>query len=211
MRRDPSSRALLRRAFATGIVAGGIVLAAAGSGCGSRGPLDDTPFPLALDAGADVSSTADASSVNAKSRDSGLEAGSIAACGVCVLSTCSTTVIQCIQSASCISVFQCVASTCIGLGGARDGGAAGGGLNTGCLLGCIEKDPQALVDLLAILKCVSGDCGPDCGSALGSLGSLGGLGGLGGGGGGGHAEARAFSEVFAPWPEVLPAPATENR
>ncbi len=186
-------------------------------GCGSRGPLDDAPSYV-LDGGVEASASleAGAAETGSKVRDSGFEAGTIAACGVCVIETCTPTIVQCIQTASCVSVLQCAATKCLGLGsllagsrGQSEGGApTGGGLSLTCLLGCIGSDPQGVLDLLGVVKCVTGDCASDCGSLLGGLGNLGGLGGLGGGGGGHReatpeVEAEAFAQVFSPWPELM--------
>lgn len=198
----------------------GTLLAALG-GCGSRGPLDLTGPTATADASAADGATAIDAGPEAGSprRDSGFEAGTVAACGVCVAETCTPAVVTCIQSPACVGILQCAATRCLGLGGVggvggRDSGAPrpGGGLNLGCVLACAGSDPQGILDLLGVVRCVTADCGPDCGSLLGGLGGLAGLGGGGGGRGGVPAgappatpedEARAFQEAFAPWPEIF--------
>jgi hypothetical protein len=194
---------------AAALGAGAVIVTVIVSGCGSRGPLDDTSV-VTLDATAEAAPVPSDATVDAP-RDSGLEAG-LAACGVCVLSSCSPAIIRCLESSSCLGVFQCVFTTCLALpnpspgpsdasGDAEGGGGGGGGggLDTGCLLGCAASDPGGVLQVLALFQCVSGTCGGACGSVLGGLGGLGGFPGLPGGG---RERERAFAEIFAPWPEL---------
>jgi hypothetical protein len=80
-----------------------------------------------------------------------------------------------------------------------------------CLLQCAGEDPAGALGMLSIVKCITGQCGQDCGSVLGGLGGLGGFGGSGGsssGGGGKGSSPEAFREIFSPWPELF-SPATQ--
>src|SRR5688572_24711426 len=96
------------------LVFGGALAGITMSACGSRGPLDDDPYP---DANADVV-TPDVeveAAVDAKpdAVDAGREGG-IINCGICLFDQCTPTILECVQSPPCQQVFQCVISTCVG-------------------------------------------------------------------------------------------------
>src|SRR5690606_8726684 len=95
-----------------------------------------------------------------------LEAG-IAACGICILSTCAPAITSCLEAASCRAVFECVTTTCLGIGGSPDAEAGSGpDLDPVCLLGCAARDPAGALQVLGVLGCLTGDCGPACGPLL---------------------------------------------
>lgn len=194
-----------RRFGAVAAVAGS--LAASIGGCGSRGPLDDSPFVTGSDASIATDAGPESSQVDAALDASAVDAGggSAVACGICVISTCGSTILSCVQDEACRAVFQCVATTCLG------GGSGGGGLDSTCLFKCAGNDPAGALGVLSTFQCLTGDCGTDCRSVLDGLGRLlpgGSVPGGGGPGGGGRDEResvdpRAFAEVFAPWPELF--------
>jgi hypothetical protein len=115
-----------------------------------------------------------------------------------VFRECGQTALQCVQSTSCRTVFQCVATTCLS-----------GGLNPQCLFKCAGSDPSGALAALSVFTCVTGSCGSDCTAVLGALGGLGGGGGFGGGGG--KREQREFEQLFSPWPELLTPVDQETR
>lgn len=201
MRREPTS-ALSR--LASGVVLASVAATVALGGCGSRGPLDDTP--LAVDAGVDAESLR-AAQTDAGPADGGREASAVVACGSCVLGSCGSTILECVREPACRTVFQCVATTCLG-------GGSGGGLNPRCLLNCATEAPEGAAGVLELFTCLTGTCGPECGTILGQLGGgLGGAGGLGGGGGGkgpGGIDRDALHDILAPWPELVVSPAPKG-
>src|SRR5262249_29905458 len=81
--RAPSCYAVCGRLAVRGLFLGGTALALV-LGCGSRGPLDDSPFEHQLDAG-----SADAIADAGTEADAGPKLSGLPACGVCILSTCS--------------------------------------------------------------------------------------------------------------------------
>ena len=162
------------------LASGGVLAVAVLDGCGSRGPLDDTPF-FAADATTEAAEAAlepDVVAEAAPALDARPESGGPLACGACVFTTCGQAILGCFQSAGCRTVFQCVTQSCLG--------GAAGGLNPICLFQCAGGDPSGALDVLSVFQCVTGQCGPDCGEVLGALGGLGG----GGGGGGRDAGSR---------------------
>jgi hypothetical protein len=179
--------------------------------CGSRGPLDDTGAGVASqDASADALANVDAQSLVDAAVP--VEAGPLQ-CAGCVLTTCGQSIVSCLGDSACLGVFQCITTTCLGLGavtdaGRRDGGGGGGGglggllggggsgLNVSCLLGCAGKNPAGAIAVLGIFSCVTGTCGGQCGSLLGGLGNLGGLGALGGLLGGGSSSGGKGLPAF---------------
>src|SRR5262245_26665205 len=96
MRRDPSRF----RRLAVALVAGGSAFAVALAGCGSRGPLDDTPI---ADGASEVSPDAAVTTDTGLGR--GRDAGGPAACGACLVTTCSQAIFGCLQSSSCRAVL----------------------------------------------------------------------------------------------------------
>lgn len=189
MRRQPCS---LPRMLTCLFLAGAFATVAL-VGCGSRGPLDDDATSVTLDAAVDSEPIVDAATEDGLS-DAGRrrDAGPVA-CGMCVISTCGDMILSCLQSAACRSVFQCVATNCLGGGG---GGGGGGGLSPLCMFECAGDDPSGALGVRSIFRCITGPCGADCGSVLG------GLGGGGGGRGGAKGLPGAFREIFSPWPEL---------
>lgn len=197
------------------------------NGCGSRGPLDDTPVPdAALD---DVEAASDADVADAR-----LEAG-IIACGACLVQSCGQQIFGCIQAPACRTILQCVTTECLG------GGGGSGGINAGCIFKCAGNDPSGALGVVNIFQCITGECGSDCAPVLANLGGgLGGRrdggaprdsggprpdsggpppdgggldgGGLGAGGNGNGAQgAEAFEQIFSAWPELSSAFATTER
>lgn len=174
------------------------------SGCGSRGPLDDTPAATLADASPPIVDGAvdtDAGDDAAAPEDASREASTVA-CGACVLTTCGQTIFACLQDEACRTVFQCVATTCL---------AGGDGANPTCIFGCASGNPAGALGVLGVFQCVSRDCGGDCGPLLAGLGNL-----PGGGSGFSSADERAsaatprvpvdreaFAEVFSRWPALL--------
>ena len=186
----------LRSAFT--VLPAGIVMAA----CGSRGPLDDDVevVYLVADAGQDVTAAADvgagadtgggtpdsSSSTDAQADTGrrmpppGMDGGIIDIdtgipvlnCGLCVVQQCGSQVLGCIESPTCQTTLQCVATMCL----------AGGTPSPTCILQC-GGDAATLLQLVQIFTCITGSCGTSCLSLVGGLG--GGGGGLPGGGGGG--------------------------
>jgi len=193
------------------------------SACGSRGPLDDEPYPDASGdvVTADVEVEAASDGAADANRDAGREAGGFVACGVCLFDQCSQPILNCVQSPPCQAVFQCVVTTCLG----------SGGLNPSCLFQCGQGDLSGALQALTVFQCVTGKCGPDCTSVLGLLGGLGGGGSSSGGsssggsssggsssggsssgavGDGGisdsgvkNAKNAAFKSAFSRWPELV--------
>jgi hypothetical protein len=195
MSRARTSIRLSATLSATLSMCGALVLA-----CGSRGPLDDTP-ELADAGAADVVTTdvveEPAPVVDAGPPDAPREAG-ILQCGTCLVGTCSTEILGCIQSAPCRDTLLCVVQDC------------GGKVDLACLGKC-ATDTAATLKIFSIFQCVTKDCGPECGDLLGGL--LGG--GLPGGGGGGGKDGKdgkdgkamtPIARAFASFPELASRP-----
>ena len=165
----------------TGIagIAGGVVFVVGSTlvaACGARGPLDSDPLPEAGAPDVVVVDAADAEPPvpDAAVVDAAPEGGSIIECGSCLITECSGGIIECVQTPACRQTLQCVVGDCL---------ASGGTPSPACLFTCASGDVGGALKIFQIFQCVTGKCGPDCGSVLSGL--LGGLGGLGGGGGGG--------------------------
>jgi hypothetical protein len=149
--------------------------------CGSRGPLDEPEFvDVTSDSGAPEGGTGDGGGLGADASDGGMsvdasrDANTPIDCAVCIGQSCSNTILACVTSLSCLSTVQCVFGGCL----------SNGQVNPSCALGCTgDSGPSGLLDVLAILECVTQACGANCDSLLAGLGA--GLGGGGGGGGGG--------------------------
>lgn len=238
MRRDPSlSKApgisLAGRAFAAALGTA-VVVAALLSGCGSRGPLDDSSvLDAGLEAEVGTEAAVEAAAVPIDASPEG--GGGVVACGTCILSTCGQKLLGCIQSAACRRVLQCVATQCLG----RD---SAGGLNPRCLFDCAGTDAQGALEVVEIFQCVTGECGSDCSSLLGALltdspgqPDGGGRSAGGGSGGGGDAEevaksrraagswtplegsggndpaGKALAPLFSAWPELSSAQSYDGR
>ncbi|MDB4944971.1 MAG: hypothetical protein JWP97_4505 [Labilithrix sp.] len=150
--------------------------------CGSRGPLDDDgPVVSTLDSGALPADAADAGELPSDAatpedgaghdgggpdggktdggHDAGAEGGTIVDCGSCLVGSCGTQILACVQSPSCRTTLQCVASTCL----------SGGTPNLGCVLGCAAGDLAGALQIFQVFQCATGTCGSDCGAVLGSL------------------------------------------
>lgn len=204
MRRVPATSPLVR--LIAGALGVGAILAAAPS-CGSRGPLDDEASSAGADASADVngggasvdgSSTTpvtDASKPDASPADAGKEGGTIIDCAQCLVQECQSSIVACVQSASCRQTFQCVITDCL----------SGGSPNPACLLQCASGDPKGALQVFQVFQCVTGTCGPDCSTLLGTI-----LGALGGGAkdaGAPKADAGKkpipkIAAAFSAWPEL---------
>lgn len=140
-------------------------VAVTAAACGSRGPLDDTPYGGG--AGPDASTSADASPTptpiplpldgGADGR-TGPDLPPIVDCGLCLASECGQPILACVTNPTCQQAFQCVLTTC------------GAALDPACILGCAKTSPAGALQLLSIFQCVTGKCGPDCGEVLGQLG-----------------------------------------
>lgn len=217
-RRESSLRARPRR---LGVPAGlgSLALAAlVGTACGSRGPLDDTPF-AAPDASVDAAPTAAPSAPPAIPEAGppvpiGPDLPPIVDCGLCLAQQCGQPILGCVTDPSCQRAFQCVLSTC------------GGKFDPTCVLQCAKTEPQGALKLLSIFGCITGQCGEDCTDILSQLG--GGIPGIpgtpgtpvdagrrdGGGRDGGPSFApdtpatpehgrEALERAFSAWPELV--------
>jgi hypothetical protein len=167
------------------LFASALMMALTAAACGSRGPLDvDVVQPVASpsnDAGSNNPiNVVDASGPeNPAPVDSGpqgqadaralVEAG-LLTCGTCVAQQCGTQIFTCIQDTTCRTELQCIATTCL----AGDAGGGGGTGNLGCFTKC-AGGVAGLATLLPIITCITQQCGPDCGGALGGVPGLGGM------------------------------------
>ena len=144
--------------------------------CGARGPLDDDGPLVSADAATTDGPTSltdadlpdasiDGPSLRDAEPDAASEGGSIIDCGQCVIGTCGTSILMCLQSTGCRTTLQCVATTCL----------SGGTPDLACVVGCAAGDLSGALEIFQVFQCVTGTCGSDCGSVLGGL--LGGLGG----------------------------------
>jgi hypothetical protein len=141
--------------------------------CGIRGPLDVDPAGGADDDDDDggATSSPEASTGTAESdaaaeaaappiADAGREAEAAAPgplqCAGCLLGSCGEGVIACLTDQACRDTFQCVVTDCL---------AGGGGLDFQCVTGCVS-DLDTAVELFAIVQCVTGTCGTNCGGVL---------------------------------------------
>ena len=146
--------------------------------CGSRGPLDDdgplvstttdaagnTDAPSAPDAD-DTDAASDAMSGRDGRADAGSDGGSVIACGSCVITSCGSSILMCLEDTGCRTTLQCVTTTCL----------SSGSPDLACVVGCAAGDLSGALQIFQVFQCVTGTCGSDCGSVLGGL--LGGLGG----------------------------------
>lgn len=141
-----------------------LVAAITAAACGSRGPLDDTPYG---GEGADAAASADVSATPTPiplPLDAGADGPTgpdlppIVDCGLCLASECGQPILACVTNPTCQEAFQCVLTSC------------GGALDPACILGCAKTSPAGALQLLSIFQCVTGKCGPDCGEVLGQLG-----------------------------------------
>ena len=144
--------------------------------CGARGPLDvpEEIFVVA-ESGADASDaegaapTPDGSLAGdaiAPIKDAGGDVASPINCAVCVGESCSNQILACATNQACLNALQCIFGQCL----------SSGQVNATCALGCSgDGGATAILDVLAILQCVTSACGPDCDSVLAGLGA--GLGG----------------------------------
>jgi hypothetical protein len=151
--------------------------------CGARGPLDITVVEIvegpeggvdvAVEAAADAAEAGDAdSAADVAPETQGFDGGPLVNCGSCVLQSCGTQLLSCIESTPCLTALQCVATTCL----------SGGVPDPTCVEGCANGDATVLGDLLGAFACIVGTCGSQCTSVLGGLSGAGG--GSGGGSGG---------------------------
>lgn len=139
------------------------LLAAAASACGSRGPLDDTPY---VDASADATTlpaTPDAAppvALDASVPDAvAPEAGPIERaleCATCLGEECGAGVAECLANDGCRSGLLCAATQCLG-------GTAG---TLPCLMECSKLAGDGSNLLLATLQCVFQTCGDTCSGVL---------------------------------------------
>ncbi|HVH47100.1 MAG TPA: hypothetical protein VM925_32380 [Labilithrix sp.] len=199
MRREPFSFAPLGA-----LLLGASVTVALGA-CGSRSPLDTEATNVSTsDAAADEGrpSSADATAPEAAKPpvDAGRDAtASAISCGTCVLTTCGSKILGCLQSEPCRAVFQCVTTTCL---------ASGGDVDPICLFQCAKDDPAGALGVLAVFDCITKDCGADCGALLGGLGGIPGGGKQGASGKAGNheaegAESETLREILSPWPALF--------
>jgi hypothetical protein len=133
------------------------------AGCGSRGPLDDSPVgdagfgqDASLDAGsdapADVVAPVDA---KADAPPSPID------CLKCVQASCGTKIATCIQDVDCRAVMQCAATKCL----------SGGALDPKCLSQCANGNLAGLAQAFSAFQCVTSKCGDSCLPLLGGLGN----------------------------------------
>lgn len=153
-----------RCAFTALVVMG--LSASASTGCGARGPLDADP--LSVDAGSVADATvADVEVPPPAQPDAGQSEPSLLACGDCLTSQCSSSILACIEAPACRDSFLCVAQDCL----------ASGSFDLGCMTKCASGDTSGLLQMLDIYQCVTSTCDADCGTFL--QGALGGLAGNG--------------------------------
>ncbi len=202
---DPHRRLDRASVAASGFAAGVVMMIFVG--CGSRGPLEDSPIAeeATLDAEADAAIVDAGPKVSPK--DARPEAGAVA-CGTCVIGTCGEQILSCLSSAGCVQVFQCVATQCL---------AGGTNLNPACLLQCAGTDPGGALTVVGILQCVTVQCGADCAPVLSGLGGASRDAGGGRDAGvrdGGQGFARigspngdraGYAQIFSPWPPLASA------
>lgn len=171
MRRRPEvPRSAIRRTAKWAIVA--CATAFTLLACGSKGPLESTPFVVA-DAGPDVMPDV---------QDSGapdvLDAGPDTAnpiidCGRCLVNQCRQPIATCLTDPACRNILGCVATQCLPQGASLP-----------CMLNCAGGDLRSLAPALAIVQCVTSQCGEDCLPLLSGIpGGPGGPGGPRGDGG----------------------------
>lgn len=133
----------------------------AAAACGSRGPLDDTPYGSGADAATDTTATPlplPPPLDGGADGPTGPELPPIVDCGLCLASKCGQPILSCVTNPTCQQAFQCVLSTC------------GASLDPACILGCAKTSPAGALQLLSIFQCVTAQCGPNCGEVLGQLG-----------------------------------------
>ncbi len=141
-----------------------LVAAITAAACGSRGPLDDTPYGSASDASTGDGSTTPTPIPVPLPSDGGADGRigpdlpPIVDCGLCLATECGQPILACVTNPTCQQAFQCVLATC------------GASLDPACILGCAKTSPAGALQLLSIFQCVTGKCGPDCGEVLGQLG-----------------------------------------
>jgi hypothetical protein len=149
--------------------------------CGARGPLDVPDIVYVTADAGDADDTADGSANGSQDgaldaigpKDAGGDVANPINCALCVGQSCSNQILACVTNQACLQTLNCVFGTCL----------KGGSVSPACALGCSgEAGPQGILDVLAILQCVTMSCGADCQSVLAGLGA-----GLGGGGGAGGA------------------------
>lgn len=159
------------------------VIAVLAVACGARGPLDIIVVEEApdadVDAAVDVSvvDAADASDAHDAAEEEGgggFDGGPIVNCGSCVVQSCGTQLLTCIESTTCRTALQCVVTTCL----------SGGTPDITCIGTCAGSDPTTLADLIGAFTCIIETCGAQCTSVLGGLTGGGGAGAGGGGAGG---------------------------
>lgn len=139
-----------------------VASASMSTACGARGPLDADPLPV--DSGSVVdAAAADVEAAQPAPADAGQSEPSLLACGDCLASQCSSSILACIQEPACRDSFLCVAQDCL----------ASGSFDLGCMTKCASGDTSGLLQMLDIYQCVTSTCDPDCGTFLeGALGAL---------------------------------------
>jgi hypothetical protein len=166
---------LLRRTARAAVVVASAIMAA----CGARGPLevvveqepDAGAIPAPNDAQARPVGTAapEAGVEGGGLEGGGLDGGALLSCGTCLAQHCGMQLYACFASTTCRTTLECAATMCL----------SGGMPSLGCVLGCANGDPASLTQLVGLLGCVTGNCGSQCTSLLGTLGRTGGFGGGG--------------------------------
>ena len=79
----------------------------------------------------------------------GVGGGDIRDCLTCAMGFCSTEFTDCLTSTACTDGLWCAVTTCTD------------STDAVCLLGCFE-DPAGALEALALVSCVTDNCGADC-------------------------------------------------
>jgi hypothetical protein len=74
-------------------------------------------------------------------------------CATCVATKCGMQVQGCITSTSCRTILQCVIQKCVSMGKGSD---------PTCLAGCAGGDPSGVLQAVAVVECITMQCGPAC-------------------------------------------------
>jgi hypothetical protein len=157
-----------KRGIAFAAMAGSLVLA-----CGSRGPLDGTPYPeLGASSGVTSSTSSSTSGGTSSSgnnstsgeprvdgggprRDGGSSGSGIVQCLSCVNTSCRDELSGCLMDRDCSAALQCTLSTCLG-------GGAGGMVDLQCAFACAKGDIGVVQKLAGAAQCPLQNCPNEC-------------------------------------------------